>query len=166
MMIERMASVALLAGHMSAHVDQRSRVACFLSQANPTSNDQKDLTSAAQKFKVLTCMSTSCSKRRKDMNMDELSTFSALFTRAEDDFPATVEVEESPCLGSCKMAPCVAIEHEDFTGSVPDPDESNIATHFVARHTEESEAFSVLDTLGRGYPYVLFFPSIALVSPI
>jgi hypothetical protein len=29
-----------------------------------------------------------------------------------------MEVEECPCLGSCKMAPCVAIEHDDYEGTI------------------------------------------------
>ena len=71
----------------------------------------------AGKFKVLTCSSTSCAAARKKLNQDEFSTFSAFYTRIEDRAPS-VQVEESPCLGSCKQAPCVGIEHEDFEGPV------------------------------------------------
>ena len=71
----------------------------------------------AGQFKILTCMSTSCAKARKDMGMDEYATFSAFYTRAQDRAPA-VEVEECPCLGRCAAAPCVAIEHEDYEGTV------------------------------------------------
>jgi (2Fe-2S) ferredoxin len=52
------------------------------------------------------------------LGQDEYATFSALYTRIkESEFP-NVEVEETSCLGGCKLAPCVAIEHEDFVGSV------------------------------------------------
>lgn len=27
-------------------------------------------------------------------------------------------MEESTCLGSCKLAPCVAIQHEDYMGNI------------------------------------------------
>ena len=58
---------------------------------------------AAQKFKVVTCMSTSCSRRRKELGLDELTTFGALFSRAKE---SSVRVEEGPCVGSCKNSPC------------------------------------------------------------
>lgn len=44
-------------------------------------------------------------------------TFTAFYTRGKDRAPS-VRVEESPCLGGCKFAPCVAIEHDDFDGPV------------------------------------------------
>jgi hypothetical protein len=72
----------------------------------------------AEKFKIVACMSTSCSKRRKDLGMDSLATFGAFYSRANDGNAPSVRVEEGPCLGSCKMAPCVAVEHDDFDGSV------------------------------------------------
>jgi hypothetical protein len=68
-----------------------------------------------EKFKIITCMSTSCSQKRKALGMDPLSTFGAMFARAQS---SRVQVEEGPCLGSCKKAPCIAIEHDDFIGSV------------------------------------------------
>lgn len=78
-----------------------------------------ELVAAASKFKIVTCMSTSCSKRRKNLGMDSLSTFSAFYTRSrgDGDDPLII-VEEGPCLGACKMAPCVAVEHDDFVGNV------------------------------------------------
>jgi len=47
--------------------------------------------------------------------MDSLCTFGAMYTRASN---SKVDVEEGPCIGSCKKAPCVSIEHEDFFGTV------------------------------------------------
>lgn len=50
--------------------------------------------------------------------MDPYSTFSALYTRIRDsDFP-NVQIEETSCLGMCRFAPCVAVEHDDFDGTV------------------------------------------------
>jgi hypothetical protein len=74
-------------------------------------------TAVSEKFKVLTCTSTACSQKRGALGMDEYSTFSAFWGRSQDRAPS-VQVEESPCLGSCKKAPCVGIVHEDFDGSV------------------------------------------------
>ena len=68
----------------------------------------------------MTCMSTSCSKKRKDLGLDSLSTFGALYARSmkSEVGELCIPVEEGPCMGACKKAPCVAVEHEDFVGSV------------------------------------------------
>jgi len=71
----------------------------------------------AGQFKVLTCASTSCAKKRKELGQDEYATFSELYVRAKNTLP-TMTVEESTCLGCCKAAPCVGIEHEDYDGTV------------------------------------------------
>lgn len=68
-------------------------------------------------FKILTCSSSSCSKCRKDLNLDEYATFSAFWERIQKYAP-NVRVEECPCLGSCKNSPCVAVEHDDYVGPV------------------------------------------------
>ncbi len=73
------------------------------------------ITEQEGKFKIVTCMSTACSRKRRSLGMDELSTFGAMYSRASD---SRVKVEEGPCIGSCKKGPCVAIEHEDFVGTV------------------------------------------------
>jgi hypothetical protein len=70
-----------------------------------------------QKFKIITCMSTSCCQKRKALDLDSLATFGAMYARASEA-SSKVKVEEGPCLGSCKKAPCIAIEHEDYIGSV------------------------------------------------
>ena len=76
--------------------------------------------SEAKKFKVMVCGSTSCSRRRKQLMMDEYSTFSGVFTRnKESDVTlGAVEVEDSGCIGSCKKSPVVAVMHEDYAGYV------------------------------------------------
>jgi NADH:ubiquinone oxidoreductase subunit E len=81
-----------------------------------TENELRSVT--ASKFKITTCTSTACAKRRQRDGMDELATFSAFFSRIQDSRIPQVKVEEGPCLGSCKLAPCVAIEHEDYEGTV------------------------------------------------
>ncbi len=68
-----------------------------------------------EKFKIVTCMSTACSRKRRSLGMDDLSTFGAMYSRASD---SRVKVEEGPCIGSCKKGPCVSIEHEHFFGTV------------------------------------------------
>ncbi|KAL7568741.1 hypothetical protein ACA910_021734 [Epithemia clementina (nom. ined.)] len=69
----------------------------------------------AAQFRVLTCSATSCSKMRQRLNLDEYATFSAFYRRA---WETSVVVEETSCLGRCKQAPCVGIEHEDYDGNV------------------------------------------------
>jgi hypothetical protein len=82
-----------------------------------SNNDLSDEVIAEQeeKFKIVTCMSTACSRKRESLGMDNLCTFGAMYSRASS---SRVEVEEGPCIGSCKKAPCVSIEHEDFFGNV------------------------------------------------
>ena len=90
----------------------------FLSKLQASSGtelSEESIAEQEEKFKIVTCMSTACSRRRKSLGMDSLSTFGAMYLRASD---SRVKVEEGPCIGSCKKAPCVAIEHEDFFGTV------------------------------------------------
>lgn len=87
-------------------------------QADVETDEMSRLRSAeAAKFKILTCTSTACAKKRSALTMDEYATYGAFFGRIQEN-SSEVSVEESPCLGSCKMAPCVAIEHEDYEGTV------------------------------------------------
>lgn len=79
--------------------------------------DSQARSAEAAKFKILTCTSTTCAKKRKVFMMDEYATFGAFFARSKEA-GGEVLVEESPCLGSCKKAPCVAIAHEDYEGTV------------------------------------------------
>ena len=92
---------------------ERSRLTLGASPNNGLSDDV--IHQQQEKFKILTCMSTACSRKRESLGMDNLSTFGAMYSRASS---SRVEVEEGPCIGSCKKAPCVSIEHEDFFGSV------------------------------------------------
>ncbi|VEU43176.1 unnamed protein product [Pseudo-nitzschia multistriata] len=63
-----------------------------------------------KKFKIV-----ACSKKRQSLGLDPLSTFGALYSRAA---ATGVRVEEGPCIGSCKRAPCAAVEHDEYFGSV------------------------------------------------
>ena len=69
-------------------------------------------------FTILVCRSTSCSQKRKVLGLDEFETFGALYERRESAYALDVEIEEAPCLGGCKLAPCVAVTHEDYMGNV------------------------------------------------
>lgn len=109
----------------SATLDAATLTLSSTSSKSETSSEetlqqQKQLRlEAASKFKILTCSSTSCAKKRQVLNIDEYATFGAFFSRIKDsDYANEVTVEESPCLGACKNAPCVAIEHEDYIGPV------------------------------------------------
>lgn len=74
-----------------------------------------DIAEHEKQFKIVTCMSTACCKKRQALGLDSLSTFGAMYARAK---VSEVRVEEGPCLGSCKKGPCVAVEHDDYFGSV------------------------------------------------
>ena len=70
------------------------------------------------KFKIVTCSATSCAQKRSALDMDQFATFSAFYARIKEaDFP-NVQLDETSCLGCCKQAPCVAVEHDDFVGTV------------------------------------------------
>jgi (2Fe-2S) ferredoxin len=83
-----------------------------VSCANPLLDE-----SVAGKFTVLTCASTSCSARRRELWVDDLATYSALHALSLERAPSVL-VTESSCLGGCRHAPCVAVEHEDYEGTV------------------------------------------------
>ena len=92
--------------------------ALLLFQSNQVDQQASAITSVAEKIKIITFISTSCNKKREDLNMDKLTTYGAFYQRIQDSSTPMVQLEEGPCLGCCKSAPCVAIEHEDFVGTV------------------------------------------------
>jgi (2Fe-2S) ferredoxin len=105
-------------GYRSALVGRRPVSTTNWSSRTPEIPDTETTTSAwdpqvAGQFKVRTCSATSCSEKRKLLTMDPYATFSAFWGRSAD-----ISVEETSCLGACKKAPCVAIEHEDYEGTV------------------------------------------------
>jgi Thioredoxin-like [2Fe-2S] ferredoxin len=73
--------------------------------------------SVAGKFTIRTCASTSCSARRRQLRLDEFATYTAFYVLSQERAPS-VSVAESSCLGSCRLGPCVAIEHDDYDGPV------------------------------------------------
>mmetsp|Transcript_59177 Transcript_59177/g.144657 ORF Transcript_59177/g.144657 Transcript_59177/m.144657 type:complete len:786 (+) Transcript_59177:280-2637(+) len=84
-------------------------------RTDAATSDQSTMVNEEKKFKIVTCMSDSCCKKRNGLGMDPLSTFAAFYERSGG---TAVQVEEGPCLGSCALGPCVGIEHEDFYGFV------------------------------------------------
>lgn len=77
-----------------------------------------DLSKVASKFKVMTCSASSCAQKRKVMRLDDFATYGGFYNRIKEGPFDTVQLEETSCLGSCKLAPAVAIQHEDFVGNV------------------------------------------------
>jgi hypothetical protein len=91
---------------------------------------------AATKFTIRTCSAASCTSKRRSLGLDPIATFSAFYVRSvsysntnDDNNNIQVDgsmadpcihlsVDESSCLGSCKYAPCVSIEHDEFDGPV------------------------------------------------
>lgn len=72
----------------------------------------------SSQFKILTCSSTACAKKSQKLGLDEYALFSGLYERKEAANAPSVTVEETSCLGCCKVGPCVGIEHEDYYGTV------------------------------------------------
>jgi (2Fe-2S) ferredoxin len=115
----------------------------------------KDTTSSAwdpqvaQQFKVLTCSATSCSEKRKLLTMDPYATFSAFWGRSAD-----IAVEEASCLGACRKAPCVAIEHEDYEGTVAlvgmdDAEFANRVFHRIVTQDDADRVWGILENAVR-----------------
>ena len=108
--LQRPAHVRLQYNHGS-----NERVRSTLKSTSNNGLSDEVIAEQEEKFKIVTCMSTACSRKRAALGMDNLCTFGAMYSRAS---ASRVQVEEGPCIGSCKKAPCVTIEHEDFFGSV------------------------------------------------
>ena len=73
----------------------------------------------ARQFKIVTCSASSCAAMRNKLGLEEYATFTLLYERlVEHQLLSVIPIEETSCLGSCAMAPCVAIEHEDYDGTV------------------------------------------------
>ena len=100
---------------VSYKYDSNERATWILKSTSNNGLSEDAIAEQEEKFKIITCMSTACSRKRVSMGMDNLCTFGAMYSRAS---ASRVQVEEGPCVGSCKKAPCVTVEHEDFFGSV------------------------------------------------
>ena len=91
---------------------KRRRIALYEASYNSDIDLDKFI---CEQMTIKVCSSTSCAKKRKILGMDEFATFGGMYERAGS---TGVSVEESTCLGKCKMAPCVAVEHEDYIGNI------------------------------------------------
>jgi (2Fe-2S) ferredoxin len=80
------------------------------------SNDDYDFDIASQ-FEIVTCSASICAKQRSVLGIDEFATFSAFYERTQTNIPE-IAVSESSCLGACENAPCVAVYHAEYEGSV------------------------------------------------
>lgn len=68
---------------------------------------------------VKVCSSSACTRARRKFQLDEYHTLGALFSCAKSAGATPyMEFEESTCLGQCKQAPVVGVEHEDYVGCV------------------------------------------------
>lgn len=83
----------------------------------PETPPSQDLASDSicSKITLQVCSSTKCSRRRKQLQIDEYSLLSGLMDRVGSN---PINVEDSGCLGWCKRAPCVKVEHSDYDGSI------------------------------------------------
>jgi hypothetical protein len=73
----------------------------------------------AQQFKLLICSASSCAAQRQALQLEEYATFSAFWERIDDvGLLDQFVMEETSCLGACTKAPCVAVEHADYDGTV------------------------------------------------
>jgi len=107
--------------HLSPFPQPRgtSRLTSTFKQLDLDQADSEQLDPAqCEKFVLKVCASTSCTQKRRALGMDDLDTFVSLYERKESARAPDVQIEESTCLGACKRAPCVAVEHEDYIGRV------------------------------------------------
>jgi NADH:ubiquinone oxidoreductase subunit E len=89
-----------------------------ISQSNLISTINPDV---ARKFTIRICTSTSCTTKRRKLNMNENTTYNEFNNRIQQiNSPLQyVQIQQkSLCLGSCQKSPCVALEHDDYDGPV------------------------------------------------
>ena len=105
---------------------------------------------AARQFKIVTCSASSCATKRKKLRLDEYATYTLLYERLyQNQLLDVIPIEETSCLGSCSMAPCVAIEHEEYDGTVAlmgmDPSEFQLrAFHQVVDQQDAQRIWDIL----------------------
>jgi (2Fe-2S) ferredoxin len=99
---------------------QRSRISKITkSTSTTTSSFSNDEIEVSKQFKILTCSASSCLVKRKKLSLSEYATFSAFWERIDNaGLLNTLLIEESSCLGGCQYSPCVAVEHDDYDGTV------------------------------------------------
>ncbi|GMI20856.1 hypothetical protein TrCOL_g13633 [Triparma columacea] len=69
----------------------------------------------ASKFTLLACTGPKCTRANLSYSSDPEASFNLLADRLAD---TGVEIEEVGCLGWCKRAPCVSVEHEEYEGRI------------------------------------------------
>jgi hypothetical protein len=87
------------------------------SQVRMVEGFQTNKEDACGDFTILVCRSTSCTKKRRMLGLDEFHTLGALYSQQLPEL-VKVEIEESSCLGQCSFGPCVAVQHADYEGPV------------------------------------------------
>lgn len=116
----------------------------LLQHRNHPSLLTEDEVEVARQFKIVTCSASSCTAMRKKLSLDEYATFSLLYERlVQNELLPIIPIEETSCLGSCAMAPCVAIEHEDYDGTVAlygmSPSEFQLRTFHNVIHDNDAQ---------------------------
>jgi hypothetical protein len=76
------------------------------------------LSDISSKFTIKVCTSSTCSNRRRSLGQDDSFFLTNLCERREYSGLIGLNIEETNCLGQCKKGPCVAVEHDDYEGSV------------------------------------------------
>jgi hypothetical protein len=76
------------------------------------------LSDISSKFTVKVCTSSTCSNRRRSLGQEDSFFITNLCERREYSGLKGLNIEETNCLGQCKKGPCVAVEHDDYEGSV------------------------------------------------
>ena len=110
---------------------------------------ENELTVARQ-FKIVTCSASSCAAMRKKLSLEEYATYTLLYERLlEHQLLNVIPIAETSCLGSCAMAPCVAMEHEEYDGTVAligmNPSEFQMRTfHQVIQEEDAQRIWNII----------------------
>ena len=75
----------------------------------------------AQQFTIQVCTSTSCTKKLKQVGLDQYHVLGEIYAYAQSaNLETCMVIEDGGCNGgkNCQMGPCVSIQHEDFVGNV------------------------------------------------
>lgn len=78
-------------------------------------------TEIASQFTIQVCTSTNCSRKLKEVGLDQYHALGEIYAQAESaNLEKCIIIEDGGCQGgkNCKMGPCVGIMHEDFDGNV------------------------------------------------
>jgi (2Fe-2S) ferredoxin len=63
-------------------------------------------------------MGSACAERSAFFGIEQYALYSGMYVRKEDNGAPLVQVEEGPCMGRCRLGPCITVEHEDYEGRV------------------------------------------------